>query len=59
MGQHKRNPTAILAKAGKLPEKVKKKSKKEVDKEIEKLLAQELLWLMLGGKAKRGVGVSE
>ena len=54
MGQHKRNPTAILAKDGKLPEKVKKKSKKEIDKEIEILLAQELLRLMLGGKAKKG-----
>lgn len=58
MGQHKRNPIALLAKEGELPERVKKKSKKEVDKEIEKLLAQELLRLMLGSKAKGG-GVSE
>ena len=54
MGQHKRNPKAILAKDGELPERVKKKSKKEIDKEIETLLAQELLRLMLGGKT-RGV----
>ena len=51
MGQHKRNPKALLAKEGKLPENLKKKSKKEIDKEIEILLAQELLRLMLGGKA--------
>ena len=52
MGQHKRNPKAILAKEGELPERVKKKSKKEIDKEIETLMAQELLRLMLGGKIK-------
>jgi len=50
MGEHKRNPNVILAKEGKLPDRVKRKSKKEVEKEIQQIVAETMLRKMMGVK---------
>lgn len=51
MGQHKRNPTAIAAKEGKLPPKPPKKSKRQMEREI---FAMADAWML----AKTGISPS-
>ncbi len=50
MGQHKTNPTAILAKEGKLPPKKKAPSKREVMGYAEYLIAQRIKNSIWDGK---------
>lgn len=42
MGQHKHNPTAQLAKEGKLPPKPKKMSKREQEAELNRIIFSEV-----------------
>ena len=52
MGQHKHNPTAILAKEGKLPPKEPKMGKPERRRFLREMMRQELIKMAMESKAQ-------
>ena len=53
MGQHKHNPTAILAKEGKLPPKEPKMGKPERRRFLQRLMEQELMNRIIAATEKQ------